>query len=83
MLIDFDKAPDKARDKVYSTPSGALIYFCAAIHSAVRVFTGEADEIAAQSLGGFCDDIAISSRYGCSRFRSRQAVRRAPENRAT
>jgi hypothetical protein len=26
----------------------------AAIHSAVRVFTGEADEIAAQSYSGFC-----------------------------
>jgi hypothetical protein len=24
-LIDFDKAPDKARDKVYSTPGGALM----------------------------------------------------------
>ena len=25
-LINFDKAPDKVRDKVYSTPGGALIY---------------------------------------------------------
>jgi hypothetical protein len=25
VLIDFEKAPDKARDKVYSTPGGALI----------------------------------------------------------
>jgi hypothetical protein len=25
-LIDFDKAPDKARDKVYSTPGGGLVY---------------------------------------------------------
>ena len=30
------------------------IFICAAIHSAVRVFTGEADEIAAQSYCGFC-----------------------------
>jgi len=29
-------------------------FICAAIHSAVRVFTGEADEIAAQSYSGFC-----------------------------
>jgi hypothetical protein len=27
VLIDFDKAPDKARDKVYSTaPGGGLVY---------------------------------------------------------
>jgi hypothetical protein len=31
-----------------------LVFICAAIHSAVRVFTGEADEIAAQSYCGFC-----------------------------
>jgi hypothetical protein len=31
-----------------------LFLLRAAIHSAVRVFTGEADEIAAQSLCGFC-----------------------------
>jgi len=30
------------------------VFICAAIHSAVRVFTGEADEIAAQSYCGFC-----------------------------
>ena len=30
------------------------VFICAAIHSAVRVFTGEADEIAAQSFRGFC-----------------------------
>jgi hypothetical protein len=30
------------------------VFICAAIHSAVRVFTGEADEIAAQSYSGFC-----------------------------
>jgi len=29
----------------------------AAIHSAVRVSTGEADEIAAQSLRGFCGEL--------------------------
>jgi hypothetical protein len=31
-----------------------FVFICAAIHSAVRVFTGEADEIAAQSYSGFC-----------------------------
>jgi hypothetical protein len=31
-----------------------LAFICAAIHSAVRVFTGEADEIAAKSYCGFC-----------------------------
>jgi hypothetical protein len=31
-----------------------FVFICAAIHSAVRVFTGEADEIAAQSYCGFC-----------------------------
>jgi hypothetical protein len=30
------------------------VFICAAIHSAVRVFTGEADEIAVQSFCGFC-----------------------------
>ena len=30
------------------------IFIWASIHSAVRVSTGEADEIAAQSLCGFC-----------------------------
>jgi hypothetical protein len=30
-------------------------FLCAAIHSAVRVSTGEADEIAAQSHCGFCE----------------------------
>jgi hypothetical protein len=30
------------------------VFTCAAIHSAVRVFTGEADEIAVQSFCGFC-----------------------------
>ena len=30
------------------------VFICAAIHSAVRVPTGEADEIGAQSLSGFC-----------------------------
>jgi hypothetical protein len=30
------------------------VFICAAIHSAVRVFTGEADEIAVQSYCGFC-----------------------------
>jgi hypothetical protein len=30
------------------------VFICAAIHSAVRVFTGEADEIAVQSYSGFC-----------------------------
>ena len=29
------------------------VFICAAIHSAVRVSTGEADEIAAQSFCGF------------------------------
>jgi hypothetical protein len=33
------------------------VFICAAIHSAVRVFTGEADEIAVQSLSGFCGKI--------------------------
>jgi len=31
-----------------------FVFICAAIHSAVRVFTGEADEIAVQSYCGFC-----------------------------
>jgi hypothetical protein len=31
-----------------------ILFICAAIHSAVRVFTGEADEIAVQSCCGFC-----------------------------
>jgi hypothetical protein len=31
-----------------------FLFLRAAIHSAVRVFTGEADEIAAQSICGFC-----------------------------
>ena len=31
-----------------------LMQLCASIHSAVRVSTGEADEIDAQSLCGFC-----------------------------
>jgi hypothetical protein len=34
-----------------------FVFICAAIHSAVRVFTGEADEIAVQSLSGFCGKI--------------------------
>ncbi len=38
---------------------GTLLFLRAAIHSAVRVFTGEADEIAAQSLCGFCDIIKM------------------------
>ena len=33
------------------------VSICAAIHSAVRVFTGEADEIAAPSYGGFCGKV--------------------------
>jgi hypothetical protein len=33
------------------------VFSCAAIHSAVRVFTGEADEIAAQSFCGFCGEL--------------------------
>jgi hypothetical protein len=33
------------------------IFICAAIHSAVRVSTGEADEIAAQSFCGFCGEV--------------------------
>jgi len=37
--------------------SDAFIFLRAAIHCAVRVFTGEADEIAAQSLCGFCGKI--------------------------
>jgi hypothetical protein len=36
---------------------GILLKLRAAIHSAVRVFTGEADEIAAQSRCGFCGRI--------------------------
>ncbi len=35
------------------------VFICAAIHSAVRVSTGEADEIAAQSLCGFCGKITV------------------------
>jgi hypothetical protein len=34
-----------------------LVFICAAIHSAVRVFTGEADEIAVQSFCGFCGKV--------------------------
>jgi hypothetical protein len=34
-----------------------FVFICAAIHSAVRVFTGEADEIAAQSYSGFCGNV--------------------------
>lgn len=30
------------------------VFLCAAIHSAIRVFTGEADEITALSSCGFC-----------------------------
>jgi hypothetical protein len=33
------------------------VFICAAIHSAVRVFTGEADEIAVQSYSGFCGKV--------------------------
>jgi hypothetical protein len=36
------------------------VFICAAIHSAVRVFTGEADEIAAQSYCGFCEKVFIT-----------------------
>jgi hypothetical protein len=32
------------------------VFICAAIHSDVRVFTGEADAIAAQSFRGFCGE---------------------------
>jgi hypothetical protein len=35
------------------------VFICAAIHSAVRVSTGEADEIAAQSFCGFCGKVFI------------------------
>jgi hypothetical protein len=34
-----------------------LVFICAAIHSAVRVSTGEADEIAVQSFCGFCGKV--------------------------
>jgi len=40
----------------------------AAIHSAVRVFTGEADEIAAQSLCGFCDKISTNREASFFRY---------------
>jgi hypothetical protein len=33
------------------------VSLCAAIHSAVRVSTGEADEIAVQSFCGFCGKV--------------------------
>jgi hypothetical protein len=33
------------------------VFICAAIHSAVHVFMGEADEIAAQSYSGFCGKV--------------------------
>jgi hypothetical protein len=36
----------------------------AAIHSAVRVSTGEADEIAVQSFCGFCVKMGPSRRFG-------------------
>jgi hypothetical protein len=42
--------------------SGAFLFLRAAIHSAVRVFMGEADEIAAQSLCGFCGEIFTTQR---------------------
>jgi hypothetical protein len=45
------------RKTCFSLMDMKKVFICAAIHSAVRVSTGEADEIAAQSLCGFCGSV--------------------------